>query len=197
MKTEFFTAVGHTIRQAVQFTSPTRCSSHRPLRHVQILQRTKCLVVVDDPINHKSDIHLYDLARGMGEPKKSLHHLRVGTDFRIAVDETSRLLALYSNAEVPTHSRLRRHNAYFGQVSLIIFQFDEQFTQLQQRGADVSLRNWYSALPTITHFIFVPGGEELCLIKASGNARIFSLITEHPRCGTSILVTPNYSDAPL
>ena len=70
------------------------------------------MVVVDDPTDHKSNIYLYDLARGMGEPKKSLNHSRVGTDFRIAVDETSRLLALYSSAEVPTHSWLRRHNAY-------------------------------------------------------------------------------------
>ena len=70
------------------------------------------MVVVDDPTNHKSNIYLYDLARGMGEPKKSLNHTRLGNDFRIAVDETSRLLALYSSAEVPTHSWLRRHNAY-------------------------------------------------------------------------------------
>jgi len=140
------------------------------------------MVVVDDPTNHKSNIYLYDLACGIGEPKKSLNHSRVGTDFRIAVDETSRLLALYSSAEVPTHSRLGRHNVYFGQISLIIFQFDERFTQLQQRGADISLHDWYPVNPTIANFVFVPGGEELCLIESSGRARIFSLVTVTFRC---------------
>ena len=46
----------------------------------------------------------------------------------------------------------------------------------------MSLDDWYPVNPTISHFVFVPGGEELCLIESSGRARIFSLITVSSRC---------------
>jgi len=170
----------HSIRQVVQFVQLT-VTYIDSFRHIQIFRETKCLVVIDDPINHKSNIYLYDLVQGMGEPAKTFSHSRVGTDFRIAVDETSRLLALYSSVEVCIQLRSRGYDTHFNQLSLIVFQFDEQFTHLQQRGADANLRKWYPSIPAIAHLIFVPGGEELCLIESSGNSRIFSLTTGHFR----------------
>jgi hypothetical protein len=64
---------------------------------------------------------------------------------------------------------------------LSILLFDEQFTNLQNRGFPISLQKSYNQSVNLTGMCFV-SGVEICLIERSGRVRVFNLVTHQFRC---------------
>ncbi|KAG8792428.1 Vacuolar protein sorting-associated protein 13A [Ceratobasidium sp. 428] len=152
-----------------------------PNRNIQFLQlvRDKCLAVVSEP--GKSHIYIDDnltldqsINRNSGKITLN-HHSLGGPRCLFAFDQATRLLAIVHGEK---------------DLKLSVYIFDEQFNGLRSRGSSVPLKGWYDAEVRIEKVCFVSGKEEVCLIEATGRARIFSLITQQFRSATLQINSP-------
>ncbi|KAG9092892.1 hypothetical protein FS749_015351 [Ceratobasidium sp. UAMH 11750] len=146
------------------------------------LVRDKCLVIISEPekycIYMEDNVRLESVVAGR-KFKRQLDHNRVGEKPIFAFDQGTRLLAILHGSEDP---------------KLLTYSFDEQFSTLASRGSAFSLKEWYDAEVHIERMCFVSGSEEVCLIEASGHARILSLVTRHFR-PASLTITGRIFDA--
>ncbi|KAG8738573.1 hypothetical protein FRC10_006678 [Ceratobasidium sp. 414] len=145
------------------------------------LVRDKCLVIVSEP--EKYCIYMEDNIRlesaiGGRTSKRQLNHNRLGGKPMFAFDQSTRLLAVLHGSEDP---------------KLLTYSFDEQFSTLASRGSAFSLKEWYDTEVHIEKMCFVSGFEEVCLVDASGHARILSLVTRHFR-PASLTIAGNIFD---
>ncbi|KDQ06301.1 hypothetical protein BOTBODRAFT_60673 [Botryobasidium botryosum FD-172 SS1] len=150
----------------------------RSIRHVQLLDKGKCLLLVDDSRAGVTKIYLEDLASADNALAREdtgtrLNHERVGKDFLFSVDESKGLLAIFFIAQSNYH--------------LQIYAFDEKLTRVHARGSPIDLSAWYREKPRISCICFVSGSEEILLLEASGIARIYSMVTMQFRPARLIL----------
>ncbi|KAF5388164.1 hypothetical protein D9615_000204 [Tricholomella constricta] len=136
--------------------------------HAQLLEN-RILVIVDDRREGLS-VYLEALdtigaAVHHGRPRRRLRHDKIGKDILVAFDETKRMLSLCASTK----------------FQLYIFVFDEKYTSLQAWGNSLNLAPWYNADISICRSCFVSCTEEILLIDTSGQARIFSLVTQQFR----------------
>ncbi|KAL1684093.1 hypothetical protein EV122DRAFT_200466 [Schizophyllum commune] len=140
--------------------------SHR-IRHIQLLAHDKCLLIVDNG-HDKFNIYLEDLQKLSGATEndrgKTLHQDKIGAGVIFAFDETTRLLSLCAPQRMLLH----------------VYAFDEAFQTLRSAHI-VELKPWYSEGTSIHQSCIVSGSEEVLLIDMSGQARIFSLVTQQFR----------------
>ncbi|KAG9082469.1 hypothetical protein FRC06_004977, partial [Ceratobasidium sp. 370] len=133
------------------------------------LVRDKCLVIISEPEKYRiyvEDNIRLESAIGRRTSKQQFDHSRLGEKPMFAFDQSTRLLAILHGSEDP---KLRTYS------------FDEQFSTLASRGSALSLKEWYETDVHIEKMCFVSGSEEVCLIEASGHARLLSLVTRHFR----------------
>ncbi|KAG9080849.1 hypothetical protein FRC06_006069, partial [Ceratobasidium sp. 370] len=146
------------------------------------LVRDKCLVIISEPEKYR--IYMEDNIRlesaiGSRTSKRHFDHNRLGGNPMFAFDQNTRLLAILHGSEDP---------------KLLTYGFDEQFSTLASRGSAFSLKEWYDTEVHIEKMCFVSGSEEVCLIEASGHARLLSLVTRHFR-PASLAITGCILDA--
>ncbi|KAK7025055.1 VWFA domain-containing protein [Favolaschia claudopus] len=142
---------------------------HRIL-HMQLLESGKLLLIIADAellyIYFDSLVALDSaISRGRGGVKRSLHRDKIGEEIILAYDEQKRMLSLCAASKMLLH----------------IYQFDETFSTLQAWGNILDFRPWYTAGTFITRSCFVCGSEEILFVDTSGQARIFSLISQQFR----------------
>ncbi|KAI0317532.1 hypothetical protein OF83DRAFT_1171919 [Amylostereum chailletii] len=138
----------------------------------QLLEHEKLLLVLQDGKNGRLLIHLdrlHTIASAIKKtPSKTLHIDKIGQDFVLAFDEIKRLLAICSSTKHQLH----------------IFACDETFNNLQAYGSAINLLPWYPSGMSVVHARFVTGTEEILLVDASAQARIFSLVSQQFRPAT-------------
>ncbi|KAG8744092.1 Vacuolar protein sorting-associated protein 13A [Ceratobasidium sp. 414] len=150
-------------------------------RNIEFLQlvRDKCLVVISE--RGKSHIYIEDnLSLDQSINKKSgkvtLNHDSLGGPRCLfAFDQATRLLAIVHGEK---------------ELKLSVYIFDEIFSGLRSRGSPIPFKGWYDASVRIEKVCFVSGTEEVCLIESSGQARIFSLITQQFRPAALQITAP-------
>jgi hypothetical protein len=160
-------------------------------RHIQLLAGGKCLLVIaDDTGNIRIYLEtLFELGEAVFHKhhKKFLHHERIGRTPLVAFDETKRTLALLPASLVcPAFFLIYSMYVLRGidqeLRQLYLFVFDERHGSLQALGAPIRVGDWYDGTVTITHMAIVCGSaEELVLVDNSGQARIFSWVTQQFR----------------
>ncbi|KAJ7698920.1 hypothetical protein B0H17DRAFT_1049693 [Mycena rosella] len=142
---------------------------HRIL-HAQLLDGEKLLLIIED------SEHLYiflenpaalnhTISRGRSSAKRVLHRDKIGKDVILAYDEQKRMLSLCATSKLLLH----------------IYVFDENYDSLQGWGSSLDLKPWYPAGTFVSQSCFVCGCEEILFIDTSGQARIFSLVTQQFR----------------
>ncbi|KDQ16740.1 hypothetical protein BOTBODRAFT_53828 [Botryobasidium botryosum FD-172 SS1] len=152
------------VRSNAKFRLTPKCS----LRYIQLLDKNKCLLLIDDLQAGFSRIYLDDLAHidsalhrnGAGT---RIFHDRVGKDFLFSVNESKGLVSIFST----TQSKYQLH----------IYAFNDTLTGVRARGSAIDLTAHYSEKPTINRICFVNGSEEIMLLEESGVARIYSMVT--------------------
>ncbi|KAJ6519114.1 hypothetical protein C8R45DRAFT_851769, partial [Mycena sanguinolenta] len=147
-----------------------RLSSGRRILHAQLIDGGKLLLIVED-VEH---IYIFletpaalehAVSRGRGGARRVLHRDKIGKEVSLSYDEQKRMLSLCAVAKLQLH----------------IFVFDETFSSLQAWGSILDLRPWYTAGTFVVQSCFVCGTEEILFTDTSGQARIFSLITQQFR----------------
>ncbi|KAJ7195854.1 hypothetical protein C8J57DRAFT_534894 [Mycena rebaudengoi] len=139
---------------------------HRIL-HAQLLDSGKLLLIIEHPelllIFLESPSALTNaVSRGRSSAKRVLHRDKIGKDLIIAYDEQKQMLSLCASSK------------------LHIYVFDEN-SSLQAWGGAFDLSPWYTPGTHVCQSCFVSGCEEILFIDTSGQARIFSLITQQFR----------------
>ncbi|KAG8922979.1 hypothetical protein FRC02_011489 [Tulasnella sp. 418] len=158
--------VNPVISQWGSFEMPENYS----VRYCQFLNGgRKCLLVIDQP--EDVDILIVTtvtITRLLSLP--SLRRLKKSGNrgnrfFFMAVDERKHLLAVTTITKT--------------QVSLQMFAFDKEFTNLHARGSPLDVTTSYpDALPSFHSIHFTGESEELCLVEKSGRIRIFSFVSQ-------------------
>ncbi|KAJ7931787.1 hypothetical protein B0H13DRAFT_2227876 [Mycena leptocephala] len=138
--------------------------------HAQLLESGKLLLILEDPqilyIFLESPSALYHaVSRGRNSAKRTLHRDKIGNDVILSYDEQKRMLSICAASKLSLH----------------IYVFDETFNSLQGWGSILDLKPWYAAGTFVVQSSFVCGYEEILFIDTSGQARIFSLITQQFR----------------
>ncbi|KAF7356372.1 VWFA domain-containing protein [Mycena venus] len=138
--------------------------------HAQLLESGKLLLIVEDAdvlyIFLESPVALdHALSRGRNSAKRVLHRDKIGKDVVLSYDEQKRMLSLCAVSKLQLH----------------IYVFDETFSSLQAWGSALDLNPWYAAGTFVAQSCFVCGSEEILFVDTSGQARIFSLITQQFR----------------
>ncbi|KAB5590852.1 hypothetical protein CTheo_5695 [Ceratobasidium theobromae] len=134
------------------------------IEFLQITQE-KCFVVVAETEAYA--LYIDDNvglpgAISTGRAKLRLKYERLGGKCIFAVDQGTRLLAIFHRHRGP---------------KLSIYGFGENLLDVRARGSEFSLEEWYDGEPQIESMCFVSGTEEICLVESSGRARILSLVT--------------------
>ncbi|KAJ7180916.1 hypothetical protein C8R46DRAFT_595271 [Mycena filopes] len=142
---------------------------HRIL-HAQLVEGGKLLVIIEDPnilyIYLDTPSALYNaVPRGRAGAKRILHRDKIGKDVILSYDQQKRMLSLCAVSKFSLH----------------IFVFDETFNSLQAWGTSLDLKPWYPSGTSVVKSCFVCGCEEILFVDTSGQARIFSLITQQFR----------------
>ncbi|KAF7370364.1 VWFA domain-containing protein [Mycena sanguinolenta] len=142
----------------------------RRILHAQLIDGGKLLLIIEDLkmlyIYLESPVALERaVSRGRDGARRALHRDKVGKDVSLSYDEQKRMLSLCAVSTLQLH----------------IFVFDETFSSLQAWGSILDLRPWYTEGTFVTQSCFVCGTEEILFIDTSGQARIFSLITQQFR----------------
>ncbi|KAG8923539.1 hypothetical protein FRC02_011067 [Tulasnella sp. 418] len=145
------------------FEIPENCS----VRYCQFLNGgRKCLVVIDQ--HEDVDIFIVNTATITRIPSlPPLRRLKKSGNrsFLMAVDEKKHLLAVTTITKT--------------QVSLQMFAFDKEFTNLHARGSPLDVTTSYSdGLPSFHSIHFTGESEELCLVEKSGRIRIYSFVSQ-------------------
>ncbi|KAJ7210563.1 hypothetical protein GGX14DRAFT_451174 [Mycena pura] len=147
--------------------------------HAQLLENKKLLLIIQDSellyifLESPSDLDRA-IARGRNGAKRILHLDKIGKDVILAYDEQKRMLSLCAASKLSLH----------------IYVFEETFTSLQAWGVSLDLKPWYAAGTVVSKSCFVGGCEEILFIDTSGQARIFSLITQQFRPASLSLDRP-------
>ncbi|KAF7370363.1 VWFA domain-containing protein [Mycena sanguinolenta] len=138
--------------------------------HAQLIDGGKLLLIIED----LKMLYIYlespatlerAVSRGRDGARRALHRDKIGKDVSLSYDEQKRMLSLCAVSK----------------LQLYIFVFDETFSSLQAWGSILDLRPWYTEGTFVTQSCFVCGTEEILFIDTSGQARIFSLITQQFR----------------
>lgn len=163
-----------SLREDARATHMFKLPAYHRIRHIQLLGKNKCLLIVDN-CRGNFLVYLEDLSSlpGAVEHEKStkvLHQDKLGADIIFAFDETTRLLALCS-----THK-----------MSLHVYALDEDLKSIKSAHI-VELNKWYSEGTSIHQMCMVSCSEEVLVIDVSGQARIFSLISQQFRPATLLL----------
>ncbi|KAG6331499.1 hypothetical protein ID866_7590 [Astraeus odoratus] len=139
----------------------------------QLIQGEKLLLIVADRPGNLT-VYLEHLTaidpaitRGRG---KALNREKIGQEFVLAFDESKRMLSIVSSDKMQLH----------------IFVHDDS-RGFQALGSSINLAPWYNEGTSIRHACFVSGSEELLLVDAHAQARIFSLVTMQFRPATLAL----------
>ncbi|KAJ7763628.1 hypothetical protein DFH07DRAFT_1059276 [Mycena maculata] len=138
--------------------------------HAQLLESGKLLLIIETPevlyIYLESPAALENaVSRGRASAKRVLHRDKIGKEVLLAYDEQKRMLSLCETSKLLLH----------------IYVFDETFNVLQAWGSSLDLKPWYAAGTFVSQSCFVSGSEEILFLDTSGQARIFSLITQQFR----------------
>ncbi|KAJ7509859.1 hypothetical protein B0H11DRAFT_2270198 [Mycena galericulata] len=142
----------------------------RRISRAQLLEGGKLLLIIEDSelfyIYLDSPAALdHAISRGRAGAKRILHRDKIGKDVIFAYDEQKRMLSLCATSKLLLH----------------IYVFDETWSSLQAWGSSFDLRPWYAAGTFVSQSCFVAGSEEILFIDTSGQARVFSLITQQYR----------------
>ncbi|KAF8216813.1 hypothetical protein K438DRAFT_1658303 [Mycena galopus ATCC 62051] len=148
-----------------------RLSLDHRILHAQLLDGGKLLLIIEGP--ELLYIFLESLAalnhavlRGRNGAKRVIHRDKIGKGGAIfSYDEQKRMLSLCAVSTMLLH----------------IFVFEETFGSLQVWGSVLDLKPWYTAGAFVTQSCFVCGSEEILFVDTSGQARIFSLISQQFR----------------
>lgn len=156
------------LREQPRFSYSFKLPLKHRIRLMQLLAHDRCLLIVDDG-GDKFHIYLGELralggATGNRRPMKVLDRAKLGADSIFSFDETTRLLSLCARQRLLLH----------------IYAFDETFASIRSAHV-VELKPWYNGETSIHQTCLVSGSEEVLLIDVSGQARIFSLVTQQFR----------------
>ncbi|KAF8341346.1 uncharacterized protein EI90DRAFT_1724498 [Cantharellus anzutake] len=150
---------------SVRFTIPATSR----LRYIQLLERSKCLVVVEDSSSGRiciyldEDVQMPDMLHSR-RTKKEFTFERMGKDFLFCVNEPRRLVALLD-------AKCRLH----------VFSIDESYTSINLRGSPVDLGRLLMGSDAEAKFLkmcFINGLDEILFLENSGHLRIYSLVQE-------------------
>ncbi|KAF9016568.1 hypothetical protein BDZ89DRAFT_1075488 [Hymenopellis radicata] len=149
--------------------------SHRIL-YFHVVEGGKLLLIVGDGSNVSVYFESgYSLQNAIAHrrSKKVVHEDKLEHNLLFAFDERKRMLLICAPTKLQLH----------------LFCFDESFGVLQGWGSAVILMNWYQPGVSIVHACFILNNEEVFLVDSSGQARIFSLVTQQFRPATLSLNT--------
>jgi hypothetical protein len=113
------------------------------------------------------------------------HRDKIGETCLFALDESKRMLAVYSSARARlSFNRLRYLRILTNdvrQMQLHIFAFEDERGSLRGMGSAIDLLPFYNNGESIVHACFVHGREEILFVDSSAQARIFSLTMLQPK----------------
>ncbi|KAJ7231899.1 hypothetical protein B0H12DRAFT_204922 [Mycena haematopus] len=142
----------------------------RRILHAQLIDGGKLLLIIEDLehlyifLENPSALE-HAVSRGRAAARRVLHRDKTGKDVSLSYDEQKRMLSLCAVSK----------------QQLYIYVFDETFSSLEAWGSILDLKPWYSAGTFVAQSCFVCGSEEILFIDTSGQARVFSLITQQFR----------------
>ena len=115
---------------------------------------------------------------------KLFHRDKIGETCLFSLDESKRMLAVYSSTRV-RHSFLSSPYLHILihalQMQLHIFAFENEGGSLQGMGSAIDLLPFYNNGESIVHACFVHGREEILFVDSSAQARIFSWTMLQPK----------------
>ncbi|KAI9455080.1 hypothetical protein BJY52DRAFT_1151944 [Lactarius psammicola] len=152
-----------------RLTHSFRVSSSTVIKYAHLLEGGRILVGLIDP---HGDIAIYveslshiDAAIQRRSFARLFHRDKIGETCLFALDESKRMLAVYSSARMQLH----------------IFTIEDERGSLRGMGSAIDLLPFYSNGESIVHACFVHGREEILFVDSSAQARIFSLTMLQPK----------------
>ncbi|KAI9455145.1 hypothetical protein BJY52DRAFT_1122154 [Lactarius psammicola] len=155
-----------------RLTHSFRVSSSITVKYAHLLEGGRILLCLVDPHGNMV-IYVESLSRiNVAIQKRSFarlfHRDKIGETCLFALDESKRMLAVYSSARMQLH----------------IFAFEDERGSLKGMGSAIDLLPFYNNGESIVHATFVHGREEILFVDSSAQARIFSLTMLQPKPAT-------------
>ncbi|KAI9455069.1 hypothetical protein BJY52DRAFT_1122205 [Lactarius psammicola] len=146
-----------------------RVSPSTVVKYAHLLEGGRILVGLVDPQGN-IEIYVESLSRinaaiQRRSHAKLFHRDKVGETCLFVLDESKRILAVYSPARMQLH----------------IFSFEDEPGSLRGMGPAIDLLPFYNNRESIVHACFVHCREEILFVDSSAQARIFSLTMLQPK----------------
>ncbi|KAH8977864.1 hypothetical protein EDB86DRAFT_3157238 [Lactarius hatsudake] len=152
-----------------RLTHSFRVSSSTVVKYAHLLEGGRILLSLVDPLGN---IEIYlesltsiDVAIQRRSFARLFHRDKIDETCLFAVDESKRLLGVYSSTTMQLH----------------IFAFEEENRSLRGMGSAIHMLPFYNNGVSIVHACFVHGREEILFVDSSAQARIFSLTMLQPK----------------
>ncbi|KAI9450262.1 hypothetical protein BJY52DRAFT_1175724 [Lactarius psammicola] len=146
-----------------------RVSSSTVVKYAHLLEGGRILLGLVDAqgniVIYLDSLSRIDVAVQRGSFARLFHRDRIGETCLFALDESKRMLVIYSSARMQLH----------------VFAFEDERGSLRGMGSAIDLLPFYNNGESIVHACFVHGREEILLVDSSAQARIFSLTTLQPK----------------
>ncbi|KAI9450269.1 hypothetical protein BJY52DRAFT_196728 [Lactarius psammicola] len=152
-----------------RLTHSFRVSPLTVVKYAHLLEGGRILVGLVDPQGNIV-IYIESLSRVNAAIQKQsfarlFHRDKIGETCLFALDESKRMLAVYSSARMQLH----------------IFAFGDERGSLRGMGPAIDLLPFYNNGESIVHAAFVHGREEILFVDSSAQARVFSLEMLQPK----------------
>ncbi|KAI9455147.1 hypothetical protein BJY52DRAFT_1188514 [Lactarius psammicola] len=152
-----------------RLTHSFRVSSSTVVKYVHLLDGGRILLGLVDPhgniVIYVESLSRIDAAIQGRSFARLFHRDKIGETCLFSLDESKRILAVYSSARMQLH----------------IFAFEDERGSLRGMGSAIDLLPFYSNGVSIVHAAFVHGREEILFVDSSAQARIFSLTMLQPK----------------
>ncbi|KAI9455078.1 hypothetical protein BJY52DRAFT_1122217 [Lactarius psammicola] len=152
-----------------RFTHSFRVSSSTIVKYAHLLEGGRILLCVVGPHGNMV-IYVESLSRVDAAIQKrsfvmQFHRDKIGESCLFSLDESKRMLAVYSSARMQLH----------------IFVLEDERGSLRGMGPAIDLLPFYNNGESIVHACFVHGHEEILFVDSNAQARIFSLTMLQPK----------------
>ncbi|KAF8261846.1 hypothetical protein EI94DRAFT_1705222 [Lactarius quietus] len=152
-----------------RLTHSFRVSSSTVVKYAHLLEGDRILLGLVDPrgkiLIYVESLSRIDAAIQRRSFAMQLHRDKIGETCLFALDESKRMLAVYSSARMQLH----------------IFAFEPEGGSLRGLGSAIDLLPFYNFGESILHACFVHGLEEILFVDSNAQARIFSLTMLQPK----------------
>ncbi|KAH8977863.1 hypothetical protein EDB86DRAFT_2816692 [Lactarius hatsudake] len=152
-----------------RLTHSFRVSSSTVVKYVHLLEGGRILLGLVDPhgniVIYVESLSRIDAAIQGRSFARLFHRDKIGETCLFTLDESKRMLAVYSSARMQLH----------------IFAFEDERGSLRGMGSAIDLLPFYSNGVSIVHAAFVHGREEILFVDSSAQARVFSLTMLQPK----------------